>query len=78
MVAVQPWGRVANKCVLAINFRAIDLRPGDTRPVNGGTLRADAALLLGRCARFGVWFNVGVDASVLILLSYPLIRSIRF
>jgi len=28
-------------------------------------------------ARFGVWFNVGVDAGVLALFSVPLIASMR-
>lgn len=28
-------------------------------------------------ARFGVWFNVGVDAAVLLMFSVPLISSIR-
>jgi hypothetical protein len=28
-------------------------------------------------ARFGVWFNVGVDAGVLMLFSYPLIQRLR-
>lgn len=28
-------------------------------------------------ARFGVWFNVGVDVGVFLLFSYPLVRIIR-
>ena len=28
-------------------------------------------------ARFGVWSNVGVDAAVLLLFSFPLIRMLR-
>jgi hypothetical protein len=28
-------------------------------------------------ARFGVWFNVGVDAGVFLLFSVPLIASYR-
>jgi hypothetical protein len=31
----------------------------------------------GFSARFGVWFNVGVDVAVLLLFSVPLVASMR-
>ncbi len=57
----------------------VALRRND-RELAGALLVGIAVWLLAEAlfsARFGVWFNVGVDAVVFLLFSIPLITSIR-
>ena len=50
--------------------------PELTRPLLAG-IAAWLVVEAAFSARYGVWFNVGVDAGVLVLFSVPLIASMR-
>jgi hypothetical protein len=67
------WGTTLF-CVGRVALRRRD--PELTRPLLAGIavwLAVEAAF----SARYGVWFNVGVDAGVMALFAVPLVASIR-